>query len=322
MSVYIGGISRDSNRVFNKILGTFNSSSGGTVRNEKMPLPIDLTLNVSILTRYQADMDQILSHLIPYINPYFAVSWRTPGRPDHEIRSSVFWNGVADLTYPYDINSSVVARVAADLSFVFKGWMFQSLSDKDIGTIHDIQTYYSPTFQGIPKEYLLDGDESTISSPDFDFHLIKGVPPQPKIIEPYYMKAGTSQSFRVYGSGFTVLNNVYLSGTPIDNISTFYSPFSAIPTLSANNPTFKAYKLKYTDWAYDKDSFLTFVAPVSVNTPGLLDLIVEGPAGYGTLTQFVRYNNFNPFLSSDEPEYSTYIPYQLPYLSGIEVRMP
>ena len=40
MAVYIGGIARDNNRVFNKVLGTFTNSTGSTVTNEPQPLPI------------------------------------------------------------------------------------------------------------------------------------------------------------------------------------------------------------------------------------------------------------------------------------------
>jgi hypothetical protein len=52
--------------------------------------------------------------------------------PDYEIRSPVIWNGNVNIQYPQDINSSVVARVQADLSFTIKGWLFKSpkLSDK------------------------------------------------------------------------------------------------------------------------------------------------------------------------------------------------
>lgn len=152
VAVYIGGISRDINRVYNKILGTYSSSIGGSVRNDATPLPIDLTLNVTIATRYQADMDQIISHILPYINPYFIVSWRTPGRPDYEIRSSVFWDGNVSFSYPFDITATQVAKVIADLTFTFKGWMFQSLNMNDIASIYTINTTYNASSPGIPAD--------------------------------------------------------------------------------------------------------------------------------------------------------------------------
>tara|TARA_R110000868_G_scaffold294551_4_gene555082 strand:- start:102 stop:1283 length:1182 start_codon:yes stop_codon:yes gene_type:complete len=321
VAVYIGGISRDINRVYNKILGTYSSSIGGSVRNDATPLPIDLTLNVTIATRYQADMDQIISHILPYINPYFIVSWRTPGRPDYEIRSSVFWDGNVSFSYPFDITATQVAKVIADLTFTFKGWMFQSLNMNDIASIYTINTTYNASSPGIPAEYLLTSGATiglTANTDNSDFVQIKGVPPQPKIIDPYYAEIGEFKQFNVFGAGLKAVNNVYLSGAPLNSLMTSYDPFSAIPTLSAVNPPFTAVKLLSSYWAYNKDNYLTFVMPSAAST-GRVDLVVEGPAGYGLLTKSVRVNTSNPFVSSS-PEFASFVPYQMPYLSGIEIR--
>ncbi len=319
VACYITNLSRDLNRVFNKITGTYNPVvGGGSVTNEKSPLPIDLGLSVSILTRYQEDMDQILSHIIPYINPYFIVSWRTPGRPDHEIRSSVFWDGNAQITYPYDIAATSVARVAADLTFTFKGWLFQAVPTEQVGVIHNIHSYYNNNiYTKIPNEFLLESKSAELSGIQ-DYLAITGVPPQPRTIEPYTMKANTSQAFFVYGEGFSQITNVYLSGAPIETVSTLQNPFSGSSELSGSYLPFYGYKLDNNSWRYNKDNFLTFVAPSSIDTEGRMDLIVEGPAGYGTLISSVKQNTFNPF-NETLVEYNNYVPYQVPYLSGIAV---
>ena len=318
MACYIGGITRDNNRVFNKILGNFQQTANGTTAyNEKMPLPIDLAINVSIMTRYQADMDQIVSHLIPYINPYFTVSWRTPGRPDHEIRSNVFWNGNVNITYPMDLGATQVARVVADLSFTFKGWMFQAKGD-EIGTILTIHSSYETVPDRMPVEYLFDENFQASTSLS-DYLKLEGKPPQPKVIDPYFARAGIKQQFNVYGSGFQRINNVYLSGDPLNSLMTTQNPFSGSITLSADFPAFTAVKLLSSDWSYDRDTFMTFVMPSATNG-GRLDLIVEGPTGYGSLTNHVRYNDFNPFQVGT-PEYDSFVPYQFPFLSGIEVKL-
>ena len=317
IACYIGGINRDTSRVYNKILGTYQTAGAGTVVNDKQPTPIDISLNLTVVTRYQADMDQILSHILPYINPYFTVSWRTPGRPDKEIRSKVFWDGNVSVNYPFDVNASQVAKVVADLSFTFKGWMFQYIPDQELGTIHTIHSFYNNEETGIPCEYLLD-EEYQKSNNVTDYLKIKGVPPQPLTIEPYFAEIGSRQQFNVYGRGFTQITNVYLSGEPLKTVSTLYNPFSSFPKLSADNPSFSAVKINTTQWAYNKDNFLTFVMP-SATTTGRIDLIVEGPVGYGKLTQSVRVNTYNPFLSGT-PEYETFVPYQMPYLSGIQIR--
>lgn len=317
MAVYIGGISRDPNRVFNKVLGTYKSNTGTTVTNEPQPLPIDINYNVTIATRYQSDMDQILSNFLPYVNPYFVISWRTPGRPDYEIRSSVYWNGNVSISYPFDIAASQVAKVVADLSFTFKGWLFQSLNQDATNIIHTVHTTYNSSSRSIPVEYLLETNDR-VSSEIKDYLVIEGVPPQPKTIEPYYAYVGQTQQFNTFGSGYAIINNVYLSGLPLSANSTLFNPFSSVPKLSAQNPPFTAVKLLSTQWSYNRDNFMTFVMPSATNA-GRVDLIVEGPAGYGTLTESVRLNTFNPFVSTDSC-YQIFVPYQMPYLSGIEVR--
>lgn len=319
VACYITGLNRDINRVFNKIEGAYETVAGyKKAKNEKVPLPVDLNIGVSVLTRYQEDMDQILSHIMPYINPYFTVSWRTPNRADKEIRSNVFWDGNANITYPNDLNSTNVARVAADLNFTFKGWLFQSPPSANVGIIHDIHTYYSnDVYHGIPTEFLLDS-EYQIDTDDYEYRYVKGVPPQPSTIEPYVSKTNKEQMFAVYGKSFNIINNVYLSGLPIDSISTLQNPFSGNASLSADYPAFYGYKLDVTEWKYDKDIFLMFKSPSAVNVPGFMDLIVEGPAGYGLLTENVRVNTFNPYLETS-PQHSSYVPYQFPFLSGIEV---
>lgn len=324
VAVYIGSLSRDTNRTYNKILGTFNASgTPGSVRNEQSPLPVDLQINVTIATRYQADMDQIISHILPYINPYFVVSWRTPGRPDFEIRSSVFWDGNVSFSYPFDIAATQVAKVLADLSFTFKGWMYQSLNSEDIGTIYTIKTTYNADSPKIPLEFRLPGSDyyelSGHQSDEYhDYIQYNGVPPQPKVIDPFYTYVGEYKQFYVYGAGLKTINNVYLSGAPLLSATTVYDPFSAIPPLSADYPPFTALKIDPEFWSYDRDHYMTFVMPSAV-APGRVDLIVEGPVGYGTLSKNVRVNTFNPFVSGT-PQYNAFIPYQMPFLSGIEVR--
>jgi len=287
--------------------------------NEKQPLPIDLTINVTVMTRYQADMDQILSHLLPYINPYFVVSWRTPSRPDFEIRSNVYWNGAANIQYPTDLNSNQVARVIADLSFVFKGWIFQALPKDVIGSIYTIQSTYAISnnvdYLESYEQYKLD---STSSSENFDLLFHKGTPPQPKVIEPSYTHVGKNKQFFVFGSGFTQLRNVYLSVAPLNEQSTFQNPFSAISSLSADYPGFFAVKLPTNKWSTNYDNFMSFVMP-SATIPGRIDLILENTGGWDSLINNVRINSFDPFATLPTLSTINFEPYQLPFLSGVEI---
>ncbi len=311
ISVYIGGIAKDEGRVYNKILGTYHTPANSTSSiNEGSPLPIDITYNVSIMTRYQEDMDQILSHLLPYINPYFTVSWRTPRRPDHEIRSNVFWSGNVNVQYPIDATATQVARVVADLTFTFKGWMFKSqMKTENIFT-------FNTSFHNIPAEFNLKSF-SRENSVEEDLIVYYGAPPRPSYIEPPHANPGVIQQFNAWGTGFEKITNVYLSGSPLQQFSTLQNPFSSVPKLSADYPAFMGVKLLSSEWAYNGDSFMTFVMP-SANSAGFVDLIVENKGGYGLLTKNVRVNTFNPY-SPENAMHDIFVPYQMPYLSGIQV---
>jgi hypothetical protein len=157
IAVQIKGVTRDQERVTNKLLGNYYNLFSSTDLNnvhDRTPLPVDISYGISVMTRYQEDMDQILSHLTPYVNPYFVVSWRTPKRPNHEIRSRVYWDGNINVDYPVDIASTVVARVVADLTFTFKGWIFQD-GPYQVSNAKQFITNYA-TVSAIDSNFVLD----------------------------------------------------------------------------------------------------------------------------------------------------------------------
>jgi hypothetical protein len=174
VAIYVGGISRDITRVYNKIAGSYLPTSDPTTTNKLLqPVPIDITINMSVLTRYQKDMDQILTNFIPYFDPYIVISWRTQSMPEQEIRSIVNWSNNVQLTYPTDLRSTDVARVQADTSFVIKGWMFKARPKNQDGTIFDIIT----TFTSL-SSLSLDGGLSDFNSSRFT---LSGHP-QPQVL--------------------------------------------------------------------------------------------------------------------------------------------
>lgn len=151
-----GGIARDPNRVWNKIQGSYISGTyPNTAKKIAQPVPISITINCSILTRYQRDFDQIVSNIFSFFNPYIIISWRVPFMPDHEIRSQVIWNGSINTTYPYDINATQVARVQGETSFTFQGWLFQSSLTKDEALIYTVNSNFS-TQAELMSKYSLD----------------------------------------------------------------------------------------------------------------------------------------------------------------------
>ena len=289
VAITIGGIARDETRVFNKLQGNYFRSNDSTdnLKYDPTPVPIDVTFNVSILTRFQQDMDQILSHLIPYINPYFVVSWRTPQRPDFEIRSNVVWNGQANVLYPVDITSTVVARVTAELSFTFKGWLFRNVDTSD--TIFRTDT--ALISRDNPFIY-----ESRLTSlqGEYSNFIYEAVPAKPKLVFPYAATVNKPKRFSVWGTGFEKTLNVYLSGAPLQTIQQQQNPFAG-SDLQTAYPEFQGIKLSMDSWSVtSSENLLEFTLP-NIPAPGYIDVIIQNPYSYGNLKKFAPSNPDLPF---------------------------
>jgi len=148
VAITMGSVTRDNERVFNKIAGFYSPSSEEEKRNIKdfspfyrTPVPVNIGIKMSIITRYQTDMEQILSNFVPYNNPYIIISWEMPKSYNlpfkQEIRTEVLWGGQTDIQYPVDINGGQKAQIIADTSFTIKGWLFPG-AEQPIGNIFKI----------------------------------------------------------------------------------------------------------------------------------------------------------------------------------------
>ena len=74
VAINITGISRDQSRVFNKLEPSYlplTTTYGGSLKSSKLlqPVPVNINVSFSILTKYMLDMDQILSNFVPYADP-------------------------------------------------------------------------------------------------------------------------------------------------------------------------------------------------------------------------------------------------------------
>lgn len=169
ISVNIASVSRDPTRVFNKLDSSYylnvepDTQNGDIGREDSVPQPVPVNINISmsILTKFQTDMDQILSNFIPYSNPYIIISWKVPGEftdVPQEIRSEVLWNDNINLQYPVEIDPSTPYRVSADTTFTIKGWLFRAQSTP-VKTIFEIEanSYAVNSVEELP-EILSDAD--------------------------------------------------------------------------------------------------------------------------------------------------------------------
>lgn len=153
VAVSIASISRASDRVFNKVPGfyfqrrsTDTEPYGTTTSYMRTPVPIDINVSMSILTKYQSDMDQIISNFVPYNNPYIILSWKIPTDFNltnlYEIRSEVLWGGSIAMAYPIDIAANVKYRVTADTTFTIKGWLFPAAPTEETKNIFQIDANF------------------------------------------------------------------------------------------------------------------------------------------------------------------------------------
>jgi hypothetical protein len=168
IAVNLSSIQRDNNRVFNKIEGfnvnfNPNDNSGKFYKNIPQPVPINIGLDMTIVTRYQADMDQILANFIPYFDPYIVISWKLPdlvkSDTPYELRNEVLWNGNINIQYPDNLTGTQPYRLTATTSFTIKGWMFKKM-DEVIKKIYTIDSKFF-TYDGITSE-----DGSILKTPE------------------------------------------------------------------------------------------------------------------------------------------------------------
>lgn len=169
IAVSMSSVSRDPTRVFNKLDSSYHlnieptSPTGDIGREDSIPQPVPININVSmsILTKYQSDMDQILSNFIPFSNPYIVISWKVPvdfTALPREIRSEVLWNENINISYPIELSPDTPYRVSADTTFTIKGWLFKTQTTP-VKTIFEIntQTYAVSSIEDLP-EMLSDTD--------------------------------------------------------------------------------------------------------------------------------------------------------------------
>lgn len=274
VAISLGSIVRDAGRVYNKLSGSsFNKPNIGDKSVDgflPQPLPVDITVNVDILTKYQEDMDQIISNFIPYCDPYFVISWRIPEMNNYEVRSVVNWSGSVSIVYPTDLNATTNFRVAGNTTFVIKGWMFKPIEDTPLifnitENIHDLIAYYG------------------IEQPPYAVVKVEGKPKLSEIIPNQITKRSSNKTILLKGDMFREVKAVYLSGSAIEEFTETYNPFFETKYLSATFPEFNAYKLDSANFTINSENLITITLPEVVQN-GRLSVIVENLAGYQSLS--------------------------------------
>lgn len=230
VAITVTGISRDTARVFNKLDNVYNPLSETNNSTIKTPVPINIEVSMSIITRYMQDMDQILSNFIPYNNPYIILSWKEPSvDPSQivEIRSEVLWSGSIGLTEPTDISYSEKFRVVADTSFTIKGWLFKDKNDVS-SRIYFIDSNFIP----VNKNMIIDEDNynsffaatsgidnmetvslSAIPTISNIYYNLSGQGKLHEIVSNFNINTNFTNNFLIYGTNFNYTTAILLSTT-------------------------------------------------------------------------------------------------------------
>jgi len=296
VAVTIGGIERDNTRVFNKLEGFYYSegsnSSSGIMRS---PVPINITVNMSIITRFQKDMDQILSNFIPYSNPYVVISWKIPGAfglpNEQEIRTEVLWNGNMVMEYPTDLNGTTKARILADTSFTIKGWLFKENNGLGVSNIYYVDNNFYvndpiTTYEQMSQEtytYPL----STGLYPRMETVVVSAAP---FITNLYFnnilvdhtltFQAGVTGNVILYGYGFKNVDGIMLSSFN----DTIFTNITAYDILGTNSTTITGQLVP--NFTIISDSVIAFNLPAlypNFRYPyALVTIVPFNKAGYGT----------------------------------------
>lgn len=246
VAVNITGISRDVDRVFNKIEGSYhlineaNRLDRGLSDHVLQPVPIDISVNMSILARYQTDVEQIVSNFVPYNDPYIVLSWKLPEQftsTEQEIRSEVLWSGDLALTYPETLSSTEPYRLSCDTQFTIKTWLFKR-ETSPVSNIYKITANYKSI------------EDSPFMDPDYDeierSYIDTVGPPLTAAPSVTHTDNQHGNITNIFGYNFDSTLGIYVSGhdTNSSHESVNVKPFDT-DNLNEEYPAFTAVPLKY-----------------------------------------------------------------------------
>lgn len=93
--------------------------------------PINMEFDMTIITKYKEDMDQIISNWMVFFKPDIYVKWWNPRRDTEEINSQILWNHNLNYELPIEYNPTNVFTYKSTTSFTFKTWLFPGINSEE-----------------------------------------------------------------------------------------------------------------------------------------------------------------------------------------------
>jgi len=158
VAINITNVKRDPSRVFNKLQemqfprGIANptlSSPATSWQSDsfKMPVPVKLSVTVSIISKFMRDLTQIYQNFLVNCNPYFYVSWTIPTgflTTVTEIRNKVTWSEDIQIITPIPAVANTTSHYEAETSFEIEGWLFGPVPTSTVENIYFIESQFIP----------------------------------------------------------------------------------------------------------------------------------------------------------------------------------
>ena len=318
VALNITSLTRDNSRVFNKLDGfyypsTTKATPAAFSNHVHTPVPINIGINMSIIAKYQADVEQIISNFAAYTNPYIVLVWKIPAAYDltqtYEIRTEVDWSGNIALNYPGDIAATDKYRLTADTSFTIKGWLFPEApteSTKNIFFI-DANFYATRSLSGNPinKLYSSYDDYAVLSAVNFNgFVETINISAAPTITDLFYSNyAGIGvAAFKhvpitpflsggvvtLFGKRFDYTTHVAISS---NNINSFCGPLTSLNF--AYYPSLSCYIIN--DYTVINSNIISINMP-TLTAYGDFNFVVINEAGYDT--SYSAYNTYFTYFAT------------------------
>jgi len=281
---------------------------------------------MSIIGRFQTDIDQILTNFIPYCDPYIVVSWKWPDIipwSDFEIRSHIKWNENVTISYPFDINASQPYRVVADTSFTIESWMFKN-SPPPGKPIYVIDTNFA-SVSAIEEYEAMKAREDEFNTDHYTDYTVISARPQFVNVDPFFVGKDNPSEITLYGRMLDYVDTVYLSSYDWSIFDTSpTSPLSAgityVQDLTTKSTIYSGFSgIRVEDSAINYISKNAFSLSLTMLNSGYFDIIAVNNAGYGFLTKDCGRPTTNPY-PVNSTEYNNYIEFQYPCVSGVKVK--